>query len=147
MTQGMSVITFQNPEPFQTASEHQSAKGHLTEAGNGAILQLEQFGPDQSVADGNREHDSEFTSISSRPISSDHLRDVRTTLHEEEGVSVPEAQGTRREIHLVTPLTMIAALLVAFFMAIAHHFYYHSLVGKVVGGSYDQQKTRLYVSC
>jgi hypothetical protein len=46
MTQGVSVVTFQNPEPFQKISEYPSVEGHPIEAGNGVILKFEQFGPD-----------------------------------------------------------------------------------------------------
>jgi hypothetical protein len=146
MTQAGSAVTFQNPEPFQNDNELPS-KSHLLEAGNGDILELEQVGPDQCVVDRDGEQNPERMSNASRSSIPDHQRDAKAMLHEEEKVPDLEAQRTKREIHLVTPLTMIAALFIGFFMAIGHHLYYHSLVGKVVGGSYDQQETRLYVSC
>jgi hypothetical protein len=48
-------------------------------------------------------------------------------------------------VHLVTPFTMFATLIVGCSVVFVHNFYYSSLVGKVVGGSSEQQRTRLYV--
>jgi hypothetical protein len=47
------------------------------------------------------------------------------------------------KVHLVTPFTMFATLLVGCSLVFVHNFYYSSLVGKVVGGSSEQQRTRL----
>jgi hypothetical protein len=142
MTQAGPAVIFQNPKPFQNDSEHQSMEGHPLEAGNGDILELEQVSPDQCVVDRDGEQNLERTSNARRSPIPDHQRGLNAMLHEKEDPDL-EAQGTKREIHLVTPLTMIATLFIGFFMAIAHHVYYNSLVGKVVGGSYDQQETRL----
>jgi hypothetical protein len=50
-----------------------------------------------------------------------------------------------RDIHWVSPFSMVSLLLFGVLMSICHHFYYHSLVGKVVGDVNDQQRTHRFV--
>jgi hypothetical protein len=130
MTEAVASITSQNPEPFQNAGEHTSAEGHREELDHRSIIESDQLDPNQRVADGPLIEANHVVIVELDQV--DHNPDF-------------QAQESTRDIHLATPLTMTAALLFAFIMAIAHHAYYQSLIGKAVGGSHNQQETRLYV--
>jgi hypothetical protein len=49
-----------------------------------------------------------------------------------------------REFHWVSRKFMVGCLAVGVATMLCHHFYYHSRVGQVVGGVFEQQRTRLY---
>jgi len=49
------------------------------------------------------------------------------------------------DIYWVSPVSMLSLLLFGIAMSIGHHFYYNSLVGKVVGDVNDQQNTHRFV--
>jgi hypothetical protein len=49
------------------------------------------------------------------------------------------------DIYWVSPAGMLFLLLFGIGMSISHHFYYNSLVGKVVGNVNDQQNTHRFV--
>jgi hypothetical protein len=135
MTQERPAIASNPPEPLQNGNGHQATEVRPPEAGNGDILELVQVSSDRHSADGNAEQNSEHASNAGRSSipDLDHLDEARGFV----------TRKTKREIHLITPLTMIATLFVGLIMAIAHHLYYDSLVRRETGGSYKQQQTRL----
>jgi hypothetical protein len=49
-----------------------------------------------------------------------------------------------REFHWVSRKFMVGCLAVGMATMATHGFYYHSLVGQVVGGVFEQQRIRLY---
>jgi hypothetical protein len=50
-----------------------------------------------------------------------------------------------RDIYWASPASMLSLLLFGIAMSVGHHFYYNSLVGKVVGDENDQQRTHRFV--
>ena len=51
----------------------------------------------------------------------------------------------KREMQWVSKKVMIGCLVIAVALMLGHHSWYHSRVNQVVGNSFEQQRTRLYV--
>jgi hypothetical protein len=167
MAQSVSPLTFNHPQPFQKneLSKDQPASGRslTVEDGDGDIHESKQDGPSRLPSDKPGEKcegiPPESVPAKSREQSSPPRQNEETVLEstvgeastQEHNQIEPRSQASNRElrsrkIHWVSPFTMFTGLLVGFFMMLGHHFYYGSLAGRVVGGAYEQQRTRLCVS-
>jgi hypothetical protein len=164
MPRADSPIDFQNPDPFQhdhddsTAGESRpqtddndnfESKPGSPNSDDGEELPkgIEGIAPDTIETTGgdpgSKSRSLELEASATNPKSVKMSRTVE--VHEIEPNQMPHNENSPK-VHLVTPFTMFATLFVGCSLVFVHNFYYSSLVGKVVGGSSEQQRTRLYAS-
>jgi hypothetical protein len=161
MAQSVSSLTFEKNE----LSKDQSARGRSLTVGDedGDIHESKQDGPSRLLSDEPGEKcegiPPESVPARSREQSSPPRQNEETVLEStvgeastqehdqvEQHSQAPNRELRSRKIHWVSPFTMFIGLLVGFFMMLGHHEYNGSLARRVVGGAYEQQRTRLYVS-
>ena len=162
MAQPTSSVKFHNPDPFDYKSSPSRSDQH------------KQDGPENAVQNGAGEKtDREPREARSHPCFPRALdplwvdkKDALSVSEKSVGFSVSSAEetpqsakkpGGRRgkksfkfktlftlEFHWASRKVMLGCLAVGVATMLGHHFYYHSLVGQVVGDVFEQQSTRMY---
>src|SRR6202034_199052 len=73
-------------------------------------------------------------------LSSPASPNLRPQINRPFGTFNPRSNEKRfRDVYWVSPTRMVTLLVFGIFMSLAHHLYYQSRVGKVVGNESDQQ--------
>jgi hypothetical protein len=89
--------------------------------------------------------ESQFLLPDAKQPSPSTLDDTTGDVGNAQGNSSKSKKKHLGDIHWASPVSMLSLLLFGIVMSIGHHFYYNSLVGKVVGGVNDQQNTHRFV--
>jgi hypothetical protein len=159
-------VEFTNPKPFanvsQPSAQSRSVSSSLDDVANNAIQDVGHLespvSPRALDPDGQNTNPDELGQSARRTVFVDPPRETEQdpflglpalqTERPSSDVSVEEKSSEpilKREMRLVSRKMMIVCLVIAGALMIGHHFWYNSLVNQVVGNSFEQQRTRLYV--